>query len=477
MHTQLKISDKKSHAHLAVMISNQADLEHPVLSGISRLLVAKLENKENEIVISYQKDITLYAVIANLDVEVHSYEKAELCRQAGGKLYKYAARNKADELLLMQSAGSFSQEQMLAATEGFCLAQYQFNKYKKESKIPTLKMLLINDKNVNQSHLDELQNLVQATVLVKNIINEPPIALNSVDLGNLVIEKAKEYGFAAEVLQKEKISTLKMGGLLGVNKGSTVPPTFSILEYKPENAKNKKPVVLIGKGVTFDTGGYSLKPANVMGSMKSDMSGAGAVLGTFIAVACNKIPVHIIGLLPSTDNRVNSDALVPDDVIIMSDNTSVEVQNTDAEGRLILADALHYAKKFNPELVIDLATLTGAAAAVTGQFGAALMGTDFTYRPILQQAGMDTYERVADFPFWKEYADLLKSDVADLKNIGGPVGGASTAGKFLEHFTDYPWLHLDIAGVAFLKEENGYKQKGGAAFGVRLLYHFLKSAF
>jgi leucyl aminopeptidase len=192
------------------------------------------------------------------------------------------------------------------------------------------------------------------------------------------------------------------------------------------------------------------------------------------AIAMNKLPVYCIGLVPSTDNRINSDALVPDDVITMHDGTTIEVLNTDAEGRLILGDALSYAKKYNPALVIDLATLTGAAAAITGSLGSALMGTDTTYRQQLLACGERTYERMWEIPYWKEYADMLKSDVADMKNIGGAIGGSATAGKFLEHFTDYPWLHLDIAGPAILKDDEAYKQKGASGVGVRLLYAFAK---
>lgn len=211
-----------------------------------------------------------------------------------------------------------------------------------------------------------------------------------------------------------------------------------------------------------------------MPGMKMDMCGAAAVIGAMYAIATNKLPVYCIGLIPSTDNRINSDALVPDDVITMHDGTTIEVLNTDAEGRLILGDALSYAKKYNPALVIDLATLTGAAAAITGSLGSALMGTDTTYREQLIAGGDLTYERLWEIPYWKEYADMLKSDVADMKNIGGAIGGSATAGKFLEHFTDYPWLHIDIAGPAILKDDEAYKQKGASGVGVRLLYSFIK---
>ena len=195
-----------------------------------------------------------------------------------------------------------------------------------------------------------------------------------------------------------------------------------------------------------------------------------------MAVSTAKLPIHVIGLVPATDNRIGKNALVPDDIITMHDGTTVEVLNTDAEGRLILADALAYAKKFGPQLVIDLATLTGSAAAITGAYGSAFMGTaDDAVKAELKSTGDEVYERMAELPFWDEYSDLLKSEVADQKNIGGPVGGAITAGKFLLKYTDYPWIHIDIAGPAFIDKADSYRHAGGTGVGVRLLYRFLKS--
>jgi leucyl aminopeptidase len=268
-----------------------------------------------------------------------------------------------------------------------------------------------------------------------------------------------------------------MGGLLAVNSGSQLPPTFTILEHKPKNAKNKKPYVLVGKGVVYDTGGLSLKPtAGSMDSMKSDMAGAAAVVGAIYAIAKNNLPIHVIGLIPATDNRPGEMAYTPGDVITLRGGITVEVLNTDAEGRLILGDALDYAKKYNPELVLDLATLTGAQVMAIGQYGAAIMGSaPQDVKNQLTTVGYDTHERVAEMPFWDEYDDLIKSDIADIKNVGGREGGCITAGKFLARFTDYPWIHLDIAGPSFLTSPEHYKPKGGTGYGVRLLYQFLKS--
>ena len=267
-----------------------------------------------------------------------------------------------------------------------------------------------------------------------------------------------------------------MGGLLAVNQGSLDEPTFSILEWKPKNAKNKKPIILVGKGIVYDTGGLSLKPTKGMDIMKVDMAGAGTVVGAMHAIASNKLPKHVIGLIPATDNRPSGNAYAPGDVVTMFNKLTVEVLNTDAEGRMILADALSYADKYNPELVIDLATLTGAAARAIGHFGIVSMHKNAEkYHSQLKESGNVTHERLAEMPFWDDYDTLLKSDVADIKNIGGPIAGAITAGKFLSNFINYPWIHLDIAGPAYVESSYGYRGKGATGMGVRLLYNFIKN--
>jgi leucyl aminopeptidase len=262
---------------------------------------------------------------------------------------------------------------------------------------------------------------------------------------------------------------------LAVNRASTVPPQFCILEWKPEGARNAKPIVLVGKGVVYDTGGLSLKPTEGMTYMKCDMAGAAAVVGTLAVAAKTGLPLHLIGLIPATDNKIGENALSPGDVITMGSGTTVEVVNTDAEGRLILADALHFAQKYDPELVVDLATLTGSAVKALGTQVICYMGTaSEKIKKQLESSGFDTYERLVELPLWKEFGDELKSNIADLKNLGSSNAGMITAGKFLEHFTKFPWLHLDIAGPAYLRAANGYRTKEGTGVGVRLLFDFLK---
>jgi len=364
--------------------------------------------------------------------------------------------------------------------EGVALTNYRFNKYftqDEEDKQASLKNLWITDKNFSETQLNEVRVLIQAIYKTRDLVNEPVSFLTATQLAEEFKKMGAESGFSVEVFGKKKIESLKMGGLLAVNRGSQDPPSFTIMEWKPQNAKNTKPVVLVGKGVVFDTGGLSLKPtAGSMDEMKSDMAGAATVGGIMYAVAANKLPVWVIGLAPATDNRPGETAYAPQDVITMHNGMTVEVLNTDAEGRMILADALSYANHYKPQLVIDMATLTGAAHAAIGHYATVGMhNTKSGEFSQLQKTGDEIHERLVEFPFWDDYADLLKSDIADMKNIGGRIGGAITAGKFLEKFTEYPYIHLDIAGTAYITTNEAYMLKGGTGVGVRLLYYFLKS--
>ncbi|MFN7912647.1 MAG: leucyl aminopeptidase family protein [Bacteroidota bacterium] len=367
----------------------------------------------------------------------------------------------------------------LAAAEGLCLSNYQFIHHKTKDKkgLNSLKSVYIANSKINNAKVDQLNYVCQATIKARDLVNEPVNVLNAIGLANAFKQMGKEAGFKVEVFNKAKIKQLKMGGLLAVNAGSVDEPTFSILEYKPAKPKNKQPYVLVGKGVVYDTGGLSLKPTpNSMDSMKCDMAGAAAVGCAMYAIAKAKLNVHVIALVPATDNRPGFNAFAPGDIITMMDGSTVEMLNSDAEGRMILADALHYAKKYKPALVMDLATLTGAAVAAIGTFAMVGMGTaDESIKKKIHTAAETVNERIAEFPFWDDYNDLLKSDIADQKNIGGPYAGSITAGKFLQKFTDYPYFHLDIAGPAFLSAKDSYRGKGATGWGVRFLFDFFKN--
>jgi leucyl aminopeptidase len=284
----------------------------------------------------------------------------------------------------------------------------------------------------------------------------------------------KKYGYAVTVLDEKKIASLKMGGLLGVARGSRRPPRFIIMEYRGRGAA-PQPVVLIGKGVTFDAGGISIKPAANMAEMKMDMSGSAAVIGTMQAAAALKLSVHLIGLAPATENLPGGNALKPGDILRHHNGLTSEIDNTDAEGRLILADALSYASRYNPSLVIDLATLTGAVVVALGHVATGMLGNNPGVMAELKAAGERTYERVWELPMFDEYDKLIKSDVADVKNTGGRWGGAITGAMFLRRFIGpYPWVHLDIAGTSIMEESTDYIPRGGSGVGVRLLIDFLR---
>ncbi|WP_210490428.1 leucyl aminopeptidase family protein [Rufibacter aurantiacus] len=402
-------------------------------------------------------------------------ETQEALRKAGNALHQRLQADKVDHVVLLDGADG---EASLFVAEGLVLSNYAFQRYKTQKATPpTLQTVTITGVGVSQTQVTELSHLLEAVYRTRDLINTPPNMQTPTLLSEQIQEMLDGSGVEMEVLDLVQIQSLKMGGLLSVSQASDESPTFNILEWKPENATNAQPVILVGKGVVYDTGGLSLKPTpNSMDYMKSDMSGAAAVAGTLYALAQNKVPLHVIGLIPATDNLISGKGFAPGDVITMHSGHTVEVLNTDAEGRLILADALHFAKRYNPALVIDIATLTGAAARAVGREGIVMMGTaDDLIKTDLKLAGEAAHERLVELPLWEEYQEHLKSDIADLKNIGGAEAGAISAGKFLEFFTNYPWVHLDIAGTAYLLSPDSYRGKHATGSSVRLLYHFLTS--
>jgi leucyl aminopeptidase len=420
-------------------------------------------------------DVSGRLVLVHLVKDAAPAAQLEKARRAGDAMITRlnGAKRTEAQLISLQDGTALT----LALAEGAALGNYAFRKYKSDGKgAPTMEKLAIIAKEVSAKEVEELEDIVEATCTARDLVNEPVSFLNATQLAAEIRTLAKSTGFKVEVMEKARIEAQGMGGLLAVNKGSIDPPTFSVLEWKPKNAVNKKPLVLVGKGVVYDTGGLSLKPTpNSMDQMKCDMAGAAAVACAIALVAKQELPVHVIGLIPATDNRPGGNAYAPGDVIRMHSGLTVEVLNTDAEGRLILADALSYGERYKPELVMTIATLTGAAMRAIGTYGTAVMGTaaesDFQQ---LEAAGNTVFERTARLPFWDEYGEEIISDVADIKNLGSDLAGAQTAGKFLARFTTHPFIHLDIAGPAFLTRKDGYRTKGGTGVGVRLFYEFIK---
>jgi leucyl aminopeptidase len=283
---------------------------------------------------------------------------------------------------------------------------------------------------------------------------------------------ARTYGFAITVLGPAELKQEGMGALLAVAQGSAQEPRLIALEYR--GAGDTAPVVLIGKGITFDSGGISIKPAQNMEEMKYDMSGAAAVLGTFEVLGRVKPKLNVVGLIPSTENLPSGSAVKPGDVVTSHFGKTIEIVNTDAEGRLILCDALSYARRYKPAAVLDAATLTGAVVIALGSQACGIMGTDETLIAEVRDAGERAGERCWPLPLWDEYRDLVKSDIADVKNSGGRGAGPIAGGWFLREFVEgFPWVHLDIAGTAYTDAEAPHQSKGPTAFGVRLFTEFL----
>lgn len=419
------------------------------------------------------------ALVALKDEEA---DRAEALRTAAAKAAALANKIKARSVALALAEPA-SAEDAAALAEGFVLGGYRFLEYKTErpeAEVEALTVRTAEEGTVEAAHIR-----AEAACLARDLVNLSPHAKTPELLAERARLEAARAGLDLEVWEMERIREERMGGLLAVNRGSLDPPRFLVLEHRPEGARNERPVVLVGKAVVFDTGGLSLKPTKgSMDQMKADMAGGAAVIGAMVAAARLGLPLHVVGLIPATDNRPGGRAFVPGDVVLMRSGATVEVLNTDAEGRMLLADALDLAKGYEPELVIDLATLTGAQRIALGDRVAAVLtpeGEGAEGRlAALGAAGRRTGEWVAPLPMHAHYAEALKSDVADLKNVGGREAGTITAAKFLEPFTRtdgrpaYPWLHLDIAGPAFLDAPQPYRPKGGTGFGVRLLVDFLQ---
>jgi leucyl aminopeptidase len=409
----------------------------------------------------------------------------EKFRRASATAAKKASSLKAASLAILfpepvTSETPAAAEISQAIVEGAILSLYKFDKYQKpnneKKKLLNIEIVAPNARLEKEIQVGAKNGamLCEAVYHARDLENAPSNEIYPETLARYAQQSGKKYGFSVTVFNKRKIESLKMGGVIGVSKGSENPPRFIVFEHNARAKKNGT-IVLVGKGVTFDTGGISIKPAASMAEMKMDMSGAAAVIGTFEAAAQLKIPVHLIGLIPAVENMPSGSAIKPGDIIRHYNGITSEVDNTDAEGRLILADALGYASQYKPELVIDLATLTGACVVALGHLASGMMGNDQAAMESLKAAGEKTYERVWQLPLFDEYEKQIKSDVADVKNVGGRWGGAITAGWFLKKFIgDYKWIHLDIAGTAILEEALDYAPRGGSGVGVRLLVEFLK---
>jgi len=372
------------------------------------------------------------------------------------------------------------EELAVAIVEGAILSLYKFAKYKTEpeeqnKQISRLRVLTEDEKRVGplRKAVGYAELTSGAANRARDLTNAPSNEVTPAALAGYARKLARRPGMKCRVMGPEELKRRKMNGILGVGKGSTNTPRFIIVEYAPREA-SAAPIVIVGKGITFDSGGISIKPSEKMDEMKGDMAGAAVVLCTLDAISQLKLPLRVVGLVPAAENLPSGTALKPGDILRMASGKTVEILSTDAEGRLLLADALHYAGSYKPQAVIDIATLTGACVIALGEHASGLLGNDRALIERIKRAAEQTWERVWELPLWDDYAEPLKSEVADTTNTGGKPGQTIVAAKFLQKFVaNYPWAHLDVAGTSWVEKEKPYVPKGATGFGVRLLTRLL----
>lgn len=408
----------------------------------------------------------------------------EKLRRAGALAIQRATGLKCKTIAVVQpTTNEFTPAEVAQAiSEGLALGVYSYDKHISQkpnggSSAPDKVLLLGLDTNQVKGIKAGVvtgKAVSDGVILARDLANAPS---NEIDPQTLAA-RAKELsktGVKVTVLTKAQIEKIGMGGLLAVSQGSVKPPSFIVMEWNG-GARGDQPIVFVGKGVTFDSGGISIKPGAGMADMKLDMGGAAAVIGAMQAIATLKLKRNVVGLVAATENMPSGTAFKPGDVIKHLNGKTSEIDNTDAEGRLILADALTYADRYKPQAVIDLATLTGACVIALGSVASGLMGNNPELNSRIRQSGDRTYDRVVELPLWEEYEELIKSDVADVKNSGGRAAGTITAGLFLKAFIgNYPWAHIDIAGTGMTSRPSGYLNKGGTGAGVRLLVDLVQS--
>ena len=403
----------------------------------------------------------------------------EAARQAAGtaaRTLQNLGIKQASSILHGTGAGNLPVEDIAQAiSEASMLACYRFDHYrtgkKKTTELKKLTLIEFDKSKIAAARRGARigQAIATATCLARDLANHPGNTATPSYLASSARQLARNHDLKCQVIDEAGMKRLGMGALLGVSQGSVEPARFIVLEYNKQ--AGGQPLVFVGKGVTFDSGGISIKPGGGMEDMKFDMCGAAAVLGAMQAVAALKLPHYIVGLVAATENLLDGKAYKPGDILKTLSGKTIEILNTDAEGRLILADTLAYAARFKPAAAIDLATLTGACVVALGHHASGMLGNDEELAEKVRQAGEQTGERVWPLPLWDEYRQQIKSDVADMKNTGGGRdAGASTGAALLAEFAeDYPWIHLDIAGTAWNKKTRPYVPKGGVGVGVRLL--------
>lgn len=420
-------------------------------------------------------------------------------RHAAGRAVNAARKHRAANVAVLLPPGKRAHGAACAQalTEGAVLGNYRFDTYRSTDKGKkgartnkgVTRVTLLAEKGSALSALKSAVHrgvvLAESQNLARQLSNEPPNLLPPVQLAKAAQKAAKETGLTCRILDGAELKKLGMGAMLAVAQGSNHPPRLIVLEHgrprgggKRSGARRKKTICLIGKGVCFDSGGLSLKPPVSMTKMKHDMSGGAVVIGALRAAALLNVPQHVVGIVGAVENMPSHTAYRVDDILHSASGKTIEVSNTDAEGRLVLADCLHYAQqKYKPAAIVDFATLTGACAIALGPWAAAAIGNDDSLRECMVQAGENTDERYWPLPLWEEHLQHMRGDAADLKQTGGRDAGTITAAAFLAHFVEdgLPWVHLDIASVANTARQGPVQAPGATGFGVRSVIEFLRT--
>ena len=406
----------------------------------------------------------------------------EKWRGAASKAGQYIRNSGIKQFAIpIEKFSSFSDEELVESfVIGLLLGVYQFNEFKtlerdKIKEIEEVVLLGEKDEEINLigNGLRTGQIISESVYMARDLVNGPSNQITPTVLAEKAAEIAKDHDMEVQVLEVSQAEAMGMGAFVAVTKGSQEPGKFIVLEYN--KGKELDTVALVGKGITFDSGGISIKPSENMDRMKDDMSGAAAVLSTMKAASKLRLPLHLVGIMPATENLPSGKAYKPGDILKTLSGQTVEVISTDAEGRLILSDALTYSLRYQPKAIIDLATLTGACVIALGDYVIGLFGNDESLLTRIEEASARTGEKVWKMPLWDEYFDYLKSDVADFRNVGTRAAGAIIGAIFLSKFVEkVPWIHLDIAGPASIEKEKPYIPRGGTGAGVRLLIQMLR---
>ncbi len=486
------LAEAKSQAIILTFFEDQNKLAGDALQIdqkckglISQLMKNRdFEAKQSQVSVVYTRDLLPAKRIVLLGLGKSTEADLEKIRGAFAKVMQYLRSMNVKEAAASidwKMVEETKENIIQAVVEGALLGLYQYNHYKTVGRDDLKEMeqfqIICEGKyfNLIENEIKKTQIITSAVYFARDLVSAPSNEMTPSIMANKAKDIGKRKNVVCQVLDKKRMKELGMNSLLGVASGSNEEPKFIILEYTG-GKKSEAPIVLVGKGLTFDSGGISIKPAEKMDEMKTDMSGGAAVMGAIMAASILQLPLNIVGLIPATENMPSGKAYKPGDILKSYSGKTIEVINTDAEGRLILADALSYASKYKPAAIIDVATLTGACIVALGDDVIGMLGTNDQLKSEIKKAAKSTGELVWELPLWDSYSELIKSDIADYKNSGGRAAGTITAAAFLSKFVgDFPWVHLDIAGPAWTAKDRTYIPKGASGVTVRLLVELLRN--